>query len=41
MEDKRPRIEPSKAIVGTLNVTKIMATDPGKTPASAYTKRTK
>lgn len=39
--DKRPKIEPSKAIVGSLDVRGIMAIDPGATPVKAYTKRTK
>lgn len=39
--DKRPKIEPSKAIVGSLDVRNIMAIDPGATPVKAYTKRTK
>lgn len=39
--DKRPKIEPSKAIVGSLDVRKIMAIDPDATPVKAYTKRTK
>ena len=39
--DKRPKIQPSKAIVGRLNVSGLMAIDPGATPVKAYTKRTK
>lgn len=39
--DKRPKIEPSKAIVGRLNVNGLMAIDPGATPVKMYTKRTK
>lgn len=39
--DKRPKIQPSKAIVGRLNVGGLMAIDPSATPVKAYTKRTK
>lgn len=39
--DKRPKITPSKAIVGKLDVSNLMAIDPSSTPVKAYTKRTK
>ena len=38
---KRPKVEPSKAVIGKMNVSNLMAIDPGSTPVSAYTKRTK
>lgn len=38
---KKPEVQKSKAFVSKMNVSNLMAIDPGSTPVKAYTKRTK
>lgn len=40
-QSKRPKIKPSKAIVGALPVTMLNNINPATTPAKAYIKKTK
>ena len=40
-QNKRPKIKPSKAIVGALPVTMLNNINPATTPAKAYIKKTK